>query len=458
FWEDYGYVGAATFLLAIYGAVRERRRPVVGFAIAMTLIAYLFVLGKATPIFRVAYELIPGIKLFRFPTRFLIVVELGIALLGAVGLTRLRLDLRRRWPEPSRVPALIAVALCAGTALDLFVHHPRQNPMVSASEWLAPPPAVAAVQRDTPHPRTFTPKHRDLHRRAFELAQGWTNLRPYFELRNLLQPNIGGGFWNTPSADCYAGIAPRWLVDVWGDHSREDSLVAKLAGHDFEASGLWIKPAFPKFLRTYGVTHVLSPYPQPDTPFQLVAHDGHAFVYKVPGAARVRFVRAARHATTQQATAKRLLEDSFDPDREVLLHDAPATIHPTVDQLGDRPPLATPPRAVVVLEDARHVLIDVEAPEDGFLLLADTFYPGWIAKVDRVRTPIYRANGMLRAVQLPKGRHAVRFTYQAPTWIRGMRISLVALVLLLLWTIAAAVVLRRRSTRPAAARGTAARG
>ena len=85
FWEDYGYVGLATFLLALYGGWRERRRPLVAFAIAMTLVAYFLVLGRATPVFRVAYELLPGLKLFRFPTRFLIVVELGIALLGAAG-------------------------------------------------------------------------------------------------------------------------------------------------------------------------------------------------------------------------------------------------------------------------------------------------------------------------------------------------------------------------------------
>ena len=46
FWEDYGYVGVATFLLAVYGGVRERRRPVVVFSIAMTLVAYLLVLGR----------------------------------------------------------------------------------------------------------------------------------------------------------------------------------------------------------------------------------------------------------------------------------------------------------------------------------------------------------------------------------------------------------------------------
>ena len=45
FWENYGYVGVATALLAIYGAVRERRRPLVMFLIVMTLIAFVFVLG-----------------------------------------------------------------------------------------------------------------------------------------------------------------------------------------------------------------------------------------------------------------------------------------------------------------------------------------------------------------------------------------------------------------------------
>ena len=85
FWEDYGYVGALTFILAFYGVIRERRRPLAVFTGAMTVVAYLLVLGQATPVFHVAYLLVPGLKLFRFPTRFLIVVELGLALLAAPG-------------------------------------------------------------------------------------------------------------------------------------------------------------------------------------------------------------------------------------------------------------------------------------------------------------------------------------------------------------------------------------
>jgi hypothetical protein len=443
FWEDYGYVGLATVLLAFYGGARERRRPIVMFLIVMTLVAYLFVLGAATPVFRVAYLLLPGMKLFRFPTRFLIVVELGLALLGAVGLTRLQGDLERRWTAPSRVPRLIVLAVCVGTALDLFIHQPRQNPMVPAREWLAVPPSVDVIRGDSAQPRTFTPRHRDLHRRTFQLAHGWSNVEPYFELRDVLEPNTGGGFWNTPSADCYAGITARWYIDVWGDHNREASLVSLLATLDFDAGTLRVHPALVKILRTYGVSHVLSPYPQQGAALSLVGHSGSAYVYRVEGSARVRFVRAARHVTTDQEAGKRLLDFGFDPDREILLSEAPDSIHPTVDEIGDVPANAAVGRAVVTREDSRRLAIDAEAPADGFLLLADTFYPGWTAQVDGTPTPIYRANHSVRGIQLPKGRHEVRFTYEAPGFAHGLQITLAALSILLLWMGGAAYMDRR---------------
>jgi hypothetical protein len=445
FWEDYGYVGIATFLLAIYGTVRERRRPVVGFTILMTLVAYLFVLGQHTPAFRVAYLLIPGMKMFRFPTRFLIVVELGLALLGAVGLTRLRADFLST-PVASafrrKAPTLIAIAICAGTALDLFIHQPRQNPMVPARDWLATPASVNTIRADTPQPRTFTPRHRDLHRRSFQIAGGWTNVSPYFELRDVLEPNTGGGFWNTPSADCYAGIAASWYVNVWGDHNREASLVALLAYNDFEAGKLRIHPAFPTIVKTFGVTHVLSPFPQLEAALVPVSHDGNAYVYRVEGAARVRFVRAARSVATDHEAMARLVAADFDPNREILLHDAPDSIHPAV---GDRDGSSNngASRAVITREDARQLVIEADAPEDGFLLLADTFYPGWTAHVDGNPTSIYRANISVRGIRLPKGRHEVRFTYDAPGFARGLWITVAALSTLLLWAGAAVYADRR---------------
>jgi hypothetical protein len=449
FWEDYGYVGLATVLLACYGGWRARRQPLAAFAIGMTLAAYLLVLGPATPAFRVAYELVPGMKLFRLPTRFLIVVELGLALLAAIGLTRLREALARRWPEPSRFPAIVALALCAGTAVDLWIHQPRQNPMVPATSWLAAPASVHVIHADTQQPRTFTPRHRELHRRAFRLAHGWADTTPYYELRDVLEPNTGGGFWNTPSADCYAGIAARWHIDVWGDHSREQSLVSSLASVAFQSGVLRIHPALPKVLRTYGVSHVLSPYPQEETELPLVSQDGHAYIYRIEGSARVRFVPSARSVTGDREAASRLLAAGFDPAREILLHDAPGGLAGTLPQ-GATPPEAMG-RAAIMRENTRSLDIEVEAPQDGFLLLADTFYPGWTARVDGVSTPLYRANIAIRGIALPKGRHDVRFEYGAPEFFRGLTVTLIATAALLVWVAGAFYTDRRLSGRVSAA-------
>jgi hypothetical protein len=443
FWEDYGYVGAATVLLAFHGAAREPRPRVVAFLIALTLAAYLLVLGPATPAFRVAYELIPGMQLFRFPTRFLIVVELGLALLAARGLTCLRADLARRLKPGSILPRLIVIAICAATAADLWIHQPRQNPMVSARDWLAAPRSVAVVRGDGPQPRTVTPSRHDLHGRAFLRARGWVNTAPYFELRDVLEPNTGGGFWNVPSADCYAGIAARWHVDLWGDHNRPQSIVARLASAEPATERLSVAPVFPKVLAAYGVSHVLSPYPQRGTALALLGREGHAYIYRIPDAARARFVPSAVLVQSDAEAAARLVDPAFDASREVLLHDVRDGVAAGASGSRDASQGTATGRAVVTREDSRELVIEAEAPQNGFLLLADTYYPGWTAQVDGVRTPIYRANVSVRAISLARGRHTVRFTYEAPGFFRGLLITLLALTVLVLWAATAAHVSRR---------------
>ena len=427
FWEDYGYVGLATFLLAIYGGIRERRRPVAAFTILLTLVAYACVLGRATPVFHVLYLIVPGMKLFRFPTRFLIVVELGLAVLAALGLARLRKDIERAWPPPSHVALIVTAGICAVTMLDLFVHQPRQNPMVPAQNWLAAPASVAVVHADTPQPRTFTPRHRDMHRVAFTVAQGWKNVTPYFEMRDVLEPNTGAAFWNTPSADCYAGVAARWYVDVWGDHNREASIAGLLTALDVRRATLVARPVLANVLRTFGVTHVLSVYPQSGTALVPISHTGEAWIYRVDGAARVRFVSGARLVSDDREAILRLIDPDFNPDREILLHDAPPSIGPVAGAAAGTPAGT----AVIATDDADRMVIEATAPQDGFLLVADTFYPGWTAEIDGRPAPLYRANVSVRGIPLAKGRHTVRLTYEAPGLRAGALVSAAALLALL---------------------------
>jgi len=63
------------------------------------------------------------------------------------------------------------------------------------------------------------------------------------------------------------------------------------------------------------------------------------------------------------------------------------------------------------------------------LVLDDLFYPGWKATVDGHAAPIRPADGLLRAVQLPAGLHAVRFNYDPESVTIGGGLTVVGLLI-----------------------------
>jgi hypothetical protein len=70
------------------------------------------------------------------------------------------------------------------------------------------------------------------------------------------------------------------------------------------------------------------------------------------------------------------------------------------------------------------VTLDVDTPGPALLRLADLWYPDWTARVDGQRTPILKADYLLRAVYVPAGRHQVVFRYESPAVRRGLLVSL----------------------------------
>jgi uncharacterized membrane protein YfhO len=77
------------------------------------------------------------------------------------------------------------------------------------------------------------------------------------------------------------------------------------------------------------------------------------------------------------------------------------------------------------------VKVDVETSSPGFLILGDTYFPGWKANVDGKRVPIYRADYLLRAVAVEKGSHRVVFLYQPLSFRIGLGLTIISGVIIL---------------------------
>jgi len=83
----------------------------------------------------------------------------------------------------------------------------------------------------------------------------------------------------------------------------------------------------------------------------------------------------------------------------------------------------------------------------GFLILTDPWFPGWTCTVNGEETPIYRADFLFRAVELPAGECTVRFTFDPQTYRLGKWLSLATLAVVVGGSIMAAFPLVARRYR-----------
>jgi uncharacterized membrane protein YfhO len=65
-------------------------------------------------------------------------------------------------------------------------------------------------------------------------------------------------------------------------------------------------------------------------------------------------------------------------------------------------------------------------------VLADVYYPGWLATVDGQPTPLYQTDYILRGLPVKAGKHRVEMRYTAPAASKGLALFIVSAMLLFL--------------------------
>ena len=194
---------------------------------------------------------------------------------------------------------------------------------------------------------------------------------------------------------------------------------------------------------------------------KVYASGGHEVYENESVLPRAFVVYDAEVISSEQAVLSRLQSESFDPGLAVILEEEPIPAQDLGGRLATQAagsssfpstgdvylPLvarAWPPLPKFALYSPHKVVIEAELQADGFLVLTDTFYPGWQVFVDGQEGRIYQADYLFRAVALPRGKHTVEFRYSPPSFRTGLVVSLAAAVLLLAIVVSSSLNRRRK--------------
>ncbi len=135
---------------------------------------------------------------------------------------------------------------------------------------------------------------------------------------------------------------------------------------------------------------------------------------------RAFLVHASQIVPDDQVIA-RLQDPAFDPRRVVFLAEGESLVESgRSDERDDR--------VEIVKYEPERVTIRVETTRASYLVLADTWYPGWVAMVDGQTATIARADYIFRAIKLDAGEHQVVFEYRPASFWWGAAISGIAVL------------------------------
>lgn len=459
FWEDYAYIGLLPLVAGLVGGLwLARKSGLARLLLVLAGVAFVVGLGENTPIFRLAYTWIPGMDLFRFPQRLQAVVTLCLVLTAALSLTHFQNWLAqtaawRTWSARVSLPflsgiTLLGVAMLSLVVADLYFYHIRQNAIVDAETWYAPPQTAQRIHQQDPIPglpqdaglyRVFTFGAVTEFLETYWQAGGWEgDLEPYVAQREFLQPSLNI-LYDIPAADGYLNLTPAHLTQVWGNEKGPGFIELSVLR---SGERLMAREGFGRLLSLYNVRYLITPLPFQEDGFELLGiYGSEAHLYENQNVWPRAFVVPDYVLVSDAASAlEAMVAPTFDPEMQVVLfagesQDAtPGFFTPPEEHSSPADPASFGANAKVTRYEPLQVTIEAETNQPGFLVLSDLFYPGWEATVDGQPVPIYEANACVRAVPLDEGPHTVEFRFRPRPLLYGAIISgLSALVLAVVW-------------------------
>ena len=467
-------------------------QPVVPFFAGLIPLSLILAMGWNTPLYLWVFDTIPGFAYFQAPSRLLIWYTVAVAVLAGIGLETFRLTPQSRpgWRRFLLACLGLTVAgvmggvvlsgvrltfLSATTVAGLFLaisvllllsrpvqpaslvterayqstlkHRKRWQgtvlffvivdlwwfggpliPLIPAKIFRQPIESAAFIKTQGGNYRIFSDENFDYttkFSRYFRFQQFGPNEVAYWQsLRETLVPNFGI-YAELPSANNDDPlVVGHWqqLIDFLKQTTPEqrDQLLALMnVGYIIEGRDT---AAWPTLYETEAIAIRQTPDPLP----------------------RAYFVSQGYLVQDKNEVLTRLTAADFDSRREVVIMGKEVegfdqTASYTEARLAS---IDQSDEVVIGEERPNQIQLTVNAPTAGFVVLTDTFYPGWQATIQGQPVPIWPANLAFRAVAVEAGRQEILFDYRPLSFTVGLWVSIIALVA----TIMASIILTRHQS------------
>jgi hypothetical protein len=480
------YAGLVPLLLVPLLFLR-RRDPRAWFFAGLGVLSLLFALGATTPVFRIFYHLVPGVKLFRAPSTIVFLLGLSVATLGALGLERFlegvgmgagegaeegRRVRRYLWGATAAL-ALLALLASSGALLDLWraVFYPGIEPhkeaalaanlpairtgfgiafllaLVVAATWEAR--ARGIVGRQVALAALVILAALDLWRVDRDFVTGTVALNEIGvdpalyqadPTIHFLQSRQGAGeVFRVLDLGAYGTnvLAVHGLEQVAGHHGNELGRYRALVGGDQVAN---VAASELRLLDLVNATYLVSPQPIEAPGFTEVFRGNRSLVYRNDNALPRAFLVGETEVVADDDAVARILGRDFDFRSTAAL----------AEPLPEGVRLEAGPMGEVEWTAREHdrASLRVRTDRPALLVVTENFYPAWHAAVDGAPAPVLRADYAFRAIPVPAGEHEVTLTYHSRVLNASAAVSAGTIALLLGLGIGGSIIRRRREPHP----------
>lgn len=481
FKHNHEYAGLVLLLLAAMSFVGGPRRGLRWFFAGLAGVAVLFGLGAHTPFWRISYEVLPGISLFRAPSQAVYLLAFSAATLAALGVDRIFACVRdaESGPRVQRLALVVTGALgivallaAAGALTSMWtsilypgITEAKRQALAAALPYIGSGAWTAVFLAGA------------LSALVWALRKGYVApgivlgvlvalvVLDAYRIDRVFIQTIDFERWAAPDANIQAVLdreagspepyrmlsfrnagqdlmpALHGIELAGGHHPNDLARYRDLIGMVGSGQPMNLYGS-ENIRRLLNVRYLLWPdlqmgsSPRGNIFSRTQLPDGRAYetVFVEAGLPRARLVGSAVVRSDDEAMAY-MLSPGFDPEAEVVLAEAPPVDLPGAPVAGEVDWLERGP-------DRMKLAVRSSAP--ALLAIADNWYPAWHARVNGRDTPVLRAYHTLRAVPVPAGESEVELWYRSDVVLRSFWLGFVILVGLL-----AANAVRIWSTRRA---------